>query len=172
MPLAEGFGEAEPPQYNSHNGACSMRLLGIDYGQERTGLAVGSASGTLAFPHSTLAMRGKDIFFAELLSVVEKENVQGFVVGLPLRSSGEDSETTRQVRNMVGRLSRRSPLPIFLIEEAHSSLEAESRLRELGKDPRKFKHLLDQAAAVIILESFLSLPPDKRIPYEPNTPNT
>ena len=75
-----------------------MKYLAIDYGQKRTGLAVSDPEERMAFPRATLAMRGKDAFFAELLALAESEGIRAFVVGLPLRSNSEDSETTRQAR--------------------------------------------------------------------------
>ena len=132
-----------------------MKYLGIDYGQKRTGIAVTAPGGTMAFPRRTLIMRGKDAFFAELLALAEEERIEAFVVGLPLRQDGSDSETTRQVRNMVERLKRRTSLPVHLVPEALSSWEAESRLREAGKGGKTLRRDLDQAAAVTILETFL-----------------
>ena len=132
-----------------------MKYLAIDYGQKRTGLAVSDPEERMAFPRATLAMRGKDAFFAELLALAEEERIEAFVVGLPLRQDGSDSETTRQVRNMVERLKRRTSLPVHLVPEALSSWEAESRLREAGKGGKTLRRDLDQAAAVTILETFL-----------------
>ena len=139
-----------------------MKFLAIDYGQKRTGLAVSDPEGRMAFPRATLAMRGKDVFFAELLGLAENEGIQAFVVGLPLRSNGEDSETTRQARNMAARLARRTDLPVYLMPELLSSHEAESRLRQAGKSGKALLDVLDQAAAVAILESFLALPDERR----------
>lgn len=117
----------------------------------------------MAFPRLTLSMRGKDVFFAELLALAEEERVQAFVVGLPLRSDMQDSETTRQVRNMVKRLERRSPLPIYFMPETLSSHDAEARLREAGLKGNRLRERLDRAAAVSILESFLALPEARRL---------
>ena len=138
-----------------------MKYLGIDYGLRRTGIAVSDEGGQMAFPRPALHMRGKDIFFAELLALAEREGIQAFVVGLPLRETGEDSESTRQARNMAARLKRRSPLPVYLMNEYLSSHEAENRLREAGAAGEKLKKKLDSAAAVGILESFLALPAER-----------
>ena len=132
-----------------------MKYLGIDYGQKRTGIAVTDPDATMAFPRRTLLMHGKDVFFAELLALAEEERAEAFVVGLPLRQDGSDSETTRQVRNMVERLQRRSPLPVHLVPEALSSWDAEARLRAAGKGGKDLRDRLDQAAAVAILETFI-----------------
>ena len=94
-----------------------MKFLAIDYGQKRTGIAVSDPGEQMAFPRATILMQGKDAFFAELLEFAERERAEAFVVGLPLRGNGEDSETTRQVRNMAARLKRRSSLPIYFMPE-------------------------------------------------------
>ena len=140
-----------------------MKYLAIDYGQKRTGLAVSDPEGRMAFPRVTLNMRGKDAFFADLFAVAEHEGIQAFVVGLPLRSNNEDSETTRQVRNMAARLTRRTSLPFYFMPETLSSHEAEERLREAGKSGKELREALDRAAAVAILESFLALPEERRM---------
>ncbi|MDR2489392.1 MAG: Holliday junction resolvase RuvX [Desulfovibrio sp.] len=139
-----------------------MKFLAVDYGQKRTGLAVSDPGERMAFPRATLLMRGKDIFFAELLALAENEGVQAFVIGLPLRSGNEDSESARRVRNMAARLARRSKLPVYLMPEFLSSHEAEGRLREAGKRGGQISGAIDQASAVAILESFLALPQARR----------
>jgi len=140
-----------------------MKLLAIDYGQKRTGIAVSDPGGRLAFPCATISMCGKDAFFAELLSLAEAEGAKGFVIGLPLRENGEDSETTRQTRNMAARLKRRTPLPVYFMSEALSSHDAQERLRATGKNDKTVRETLDRAAAAAILESFLALPEARRI---------
>ena len=72
--------------------------------------------------------------------------------------------TTRLVRNVTERLTRRVPLPFYFMSERLSSEAAERELREVGRTGRRCKAVLDQQAAVRILESFLSLSPDQRRP--------
>ncbi len=140
-----------------------MKFLAIDYGLKRTGIALSDPGGCFAFPRSLILMRGKDAFFAELLALAEAEAVQAFVVGLPLRENGEESESTRRARNMAARLKRRTALPVYFMPENLSSHEAETRLREAGKSGKKMLERLDQAAAATILESFLAVPEERRI---------
>lgn len=130
-----------------------MKLLGIDYGQKRVGLAM--SGGSLAFPYRTLARTTREKLFAELLDICAKENVTDIVLGLPLLTDGQDSLTTRQVRNFRDSLARRTALPIHLVNEVLTSSEARNRLREAGVSTRKSDGLLDQMAAVCILETFL-----------------
>lgn len=141
-----------------------MKFLAIDYGLKRTGLAVSDPGGSMAFPRATLTMRAKDVFFAELLAHITEEKIEAVVIGLPLYSDGSDSETTRMVRNMAARLQRKTPLPVFFMPETLSSHQAELWLAAAGKKGQQAKDIVDQAAAVAILDSFLALDENKRIP--------
>ena len=133
-----------------------MRYLGIDFGLKRVGLALTDPAGTMAFPHRTLVRTTRKQFFEDLLGVIETEKVEGVVLGLPLGLDGQETDTTRQVINFKNSLARRTPLPIFMVNEALSSFEAEQALSRVGMKKKKQKPVLDQVAAVIILESFLA----------------
>lgn len=140
----------------------TMKYLAIDYGLKRTGLALSDPTGVFVYPFSTIKMQGKDAFFEELFDISLTERVEAFIVGLPLRLDGSESETTRIVRNFSQRLRRRTSLPIYLMEEALSSYEAESTLRKSGMRGKKLAQVIDQQAAVAILQSFLNLPENRR----------
>ena len=140
-----------------------MKYLAVDYGQKRAGIAVSDAGGSMAFPRKALAVNGRERFVVDLLQLAQGESAEALVVGLPLRGNGEESETTRQVRNMVRELMAHTDLPVFFVQELLSSWDAEARLREAGFGGSKAKARLDAAAATAILESFLSLPPEKRL---------
>lgn len=139
-----------------------MKYLALDYGQKRTGVAVTDAGGRMAFPRQTLIMRTRVAFFDELLALIAEENPDAVVVGLPLQLDGEESLTTRQVRNFTKSLARRCALPLYWMEEALSSHEAELDLREAGRSAAQARPVLDQQAAVRILQSFLDQPLEKR----------
>jgi putative Holliday junction resolvase len=130
-----------------------MKLLGIDFGQKRIGLAV--ALGGMAFPLRTLVKSSRDKLFSDLLGIIEREGVEGIVLGLPLDMDGAQTLTTRQVLNFRDSLARRTKLPIHLVNEALTSFDARDRLREAGVPERKQKEMLDQMAAVCILEIYL-----------------
>lgn len=144
-----------------------MKYLAIDFGLQRTGIAVTDEGGRMAFPRTTVTP-GKSgtraAFFEALLDVLQREAPAALVVGLPLTGDGTDSLTTRQVRNFVKSLKRRTDLPVYWMNETLSSQAAESDLHEAGLFGRKASAVLDQQAAVHILESFLNLPPHARIP--------
>ncbi|WP_045219626.1 Holliday junction resolvase RuvX [Desulfonatronum thioautotrophicum] len=132
-----------------------MRVLGIDYGTKRVGLALSDGLGLLAYPYATLERTTRERLFAELLTIVAKEDVRTIVLGLPKSLNGEETETTRQVRNFAQSLRRRTDLPVVFQDEAFSSQEAERQLRAGGRRGRKVTSVLDQQAAVVILSDYL-----------------
>lgn len=136
-----------------------MRILGIDFGLARVGLALTDPMGAMAFPYRTITRSTREALFADLAQVLDSEKVEAIVVGLPLNLDGSDSMTTRQARNFAQSLGRRTDLPIHLMDERLSSAAAEEELIEAGLTKRRQrKAVLDQQAAVRILESWLSRP--------------
>ena len=134
-----------------------MRILAIDFGLKRIGLALSDREGRLALPYTTLVKKDNAQLMAELQNILEREDVDGVVVGLPLGLDGEETLTTRQAKNFAQRLRKVCPsLPVYLHNEALSSSEAAHRLSESGIRGRKQKDVLDQVAAAVILESFLA----------------
>ena len=139
-----------------------MKYLAIDYGQKRTGIAVSDSGGSMAFPRRTIQMRTREAFFEELLALLEAEAPDALVIGLPVNLDGEETLTTRHTRNFAKNLKKKTPLPIFWMEEALSSFEAEIDLRQAGRSAAKSRAVLDQQAAVRILQSFLDQPEGSR----------
>ena len=138
-----------------------MKFLAIDYGQKRVGLAVSDPTAGLAFPLRTIQRETRKVFFTELLNILHNENIDAVVVGLPLHMDGTDCLATRQTRNFVDSLKRRTTLPLYWMNEVLSSFEAEEDLRQACVNPRKTAYILDQQAAVRILQSFLAQPQDR-----------
>lgn len=141
-----------------------MKYLALDYGLKRVGVAVSDPEGRMAFPRCTLARDTRDDFFSELLALLERERPDAVVLGLPLHVDGTECLTTRQVRNFAASLKRRMALPLYWIDEALTSRQAESDLREAGLSARAIKQVVDQQAAVRILETFLAQPENRRTP--------
>ena len=139
-----------------------MKYLAIDYGTKRVGVAVSDVDGHFAFPRCTLKRETKAAFWAEFLALLEKEQPQALVLGLPFHVDGAECMTTRQVRNFAESLKRRTDLPIYWINEALSSKSAEQRLYEQGLGYARVKEIVDQHAAAVILEAFLDQPEEKR----------
>jgi putative Holliday junction resolvase len=132
-----------------------MRLLGIDFGTKRVGLAVSDGTAGMAFPLKTIERTTREALFDELLKTIEEERVGKVIVGLPLDLSGQETLSTRQAANFAASLKRRTDLPVVFADERLSSAEAEDRLHEAGVSGKSLKKVLDSQAAVLILESYL-----------------
>ena len=132
-----------------------MRVLGIDYGEKRIGLAMTDPEAILAYPYATLVKTTRDKLFADLAEVLDKERVECIVLGLPVDLHGAETLITRQVRNFAASLARRTDVPIHLADERLSSQAAMDDLAASGMSRKRKKAVLDQQAAVRILESWL-----------------
>ncbi|MDD3313555.1 Holliday junction resolvase RuvX [Pseudodesulfovibrio sp.] len=132
-----------------------MRALGVDFGLKRVGLALSDRTGTLVSPYRTIERTTRDALFDELAEILQKESVEAVVVGLPLSLEGEDTLTTRQVRNFAASLARRTELPVHLMDERLSSAQAEEELNAANVRGKKRKAVLDSQAAAVILRSWL-----------------
>jgi putative Holliday junction resolvase len=137
-----------------------MRVLGVDFGERRIGLAVSDRTGTLASPIRTIDRRGLDLDPATLIvnaleDLAQDDPIDRIVVGLPRRLDGSDNDQTSRVRQLALDLARRTGLPVDLQDERLSSREAEERLAVRQRDWRKRKDRLDAAAAAILLQDWL-----------------
>ena len=137
-----------------------MRVLGVDVGKRRIGLALSDASATLASPWRVLtvsrARQGVAAVAGEIAVLEgEEDGLAGVVIGLPLSLSGESHSQTETVLGFAAELRGRTAVPVHLQDERLSSREAESRLAQREKNWRRRKARLDAAAAAIILQDFL-----------------
>jgi putative Holliday junction resolvase len=136
-----------------------MRVLAIDVGERRVGLAISDPTGTLARPLTTLtvtAVNAVDAVSHEIAHLAaEDDGIGEIVVGMPVHLDGSPSEQTARVAAFVSALGARTAIPIRLADERLTSREAESRLAVTERDWRKRKKLLDAAAAAIFLQEYL-----------------
>ena len=138
-----------------------MRVLGIDYGNRRIGLALSDATGLLARPWKTIQREGNPGQVAAALAAAiatlsaEDDGLAAIVLGLPRRLNGEEHEQTRAVRVVAAEIRKVTSLPLHLQDERLSSREAEEQLARREKDWRKRKAALDAAAAAVILQDYL-----------------
>ena len=147
-----------------------MRVLGIDFGQRRIGLALSDASGILATPAATLDRVTPEadpvaLVWGALQRLAGEEPISRIVVGLPRRLDGSDNDQTPGVRKFAAELGMRTGLPISLQDERLTSREAEARLALRERDWRRRKHRLDAAAAAIVLQDWLD---EQRAPGLPS----
>jgi putative Holliday junction resolvase len=136
-----------------------MRVLAIDVGRRRIGLAISDPSATLARPLSTLSVsdtNAVDLVAAEIARIAgEEDGLARIVVGLPTALDGTPNAQTAHVVQFIAALATRTPTPIVTEGERLTSREAESRLALRERDWRKRKQMLDAAAAAVILQDYL-----------------
>ena len=138
-----------------------MRVLGVDFGQRRIGLALSDASALIARPWRSVPAGPTPAASATVVATLFAagddaiDEVSAIVVGLPRRLSGEDTDQTGPARAFAAALGDLLHLDVHLQDERLSSREAESRLARRERDWRRRKQRLDAAAAAVILQDFL-----------------
>jgi putative Holliday junction resolvase len=135
------------------------RVMGIDLGAKRTGLALSDASGTLARPHRVITSPTPLAAIVEEITRLQADDdgLVAIVVGLPKRLDGRPNDQTPLVEKFVGLLRTRVSTPVVTQDERLTSVEAESLLAAREKDWRRRKEKLDAAAAAVILQEYLDL---------------
>jgi putative Holliday junction resolvase len=129
--------------------------LGIDHGDARIGIAATDEFGILAHPVETIDRRRTEPV-ERIAQLVQTRKIRTLVIGLPLRMDGSEGNSAAKVRDFASRLAKRIPnLPQVFIDESLSTSAAASKLREAGRNAKQQKSVIDQAAAVEILNSWM-----------------
>ena len=129
------------------------RVLGIDHGDVRIGIAMSDETAFLASPLTTI-QNGKPAI-GEIVALVVEHKVETIVVGLPRNMNGSYGPATEKVRTFIKKLSAQTDVPIIEWDERLSTVSAHNDLRAAGLDHRKHKEVVDKVAARIILQSYL-----------------
>ena len=132
------------------------RILAVDWGERRIGLAVSDDLGILATGLPTLEIRGGAEAVARVADTIRTVEADSVVVGLPLTLRGERGEAARAVERFADALRRETPVGVSLFDERLTSAMAERRIRERGEKSRGRKTRVDQGAAVALLEGWLA----------------
>jgi putative Holliday junction resolvase len=143
------------------------RILAVDWGERRIGVAISDPTGLIARGLDTLVVRGEQDAIERLAALAAEEEAARIVVGLPLLLSGEEGEAARAVRGFARRLRERTGLPVDTYDERLTSALSQRRLREVregsrggrGRNPRSGRRTpreaVDRGAAIALLESYL-----------------
>jgi putative Holliday junction resolvase len=132
------------------------RLLALDWGEVRIGLALSDESQALATPLDTLVRRaGKRFPMARFLELAEQHQPVGLVIGLPLSPEGTETQSATAAREMADALTRHTNLPLELWDERLSTARALAAIREQGGTTRRRKNDVDALAAAVLLQHFL-----------------
>ncbi len=127
------------------------RILAVDFGERRIGLATSDASGTLATPRVTLLRKSDDAVLEELAGFAGREEISLAVFGIPRSPEGVESPLAGRIRAFAAKFERKTGLPVRFHEETLTSNEAARRLPRRAR-----KEDLDRAAAAVLLEDYLS----------------
>ncbi len=129
------------------------RILGIDYGTKRIGLALSDVGQILATPLTVV--HGESALHRELERLCAEESVERLVVGLPLNMNGTIGPKAKEVLAFKERLEKHFGLPVDTSDERLSTIQAEGALREAGLSFRKWAQKIDKVAAQILLQAYL-----------------
>ncbi len=141
---------------NATTGQPVSRLLAVDWGDKRIGLAVSDELGFLASPAGVIVRRmGKRAPLAELMRLATELGAQGYVFGLPIDPSGAETDRSREVREVAAKLAMRQTLPIRLVDERFTTSSALRSIRAQGGSTRGRKNDVDALAAAVLLDGVL-----------------
>ena len=132
--------------------------LGIDHGEARIGIAATDPLGILAHPVETIDVRktGSDPL-ERIAALAAQRNIRTLVVGLPVRIDGTEGSAAAKVRAFGEKLAARVPgIPLVYVDEAYTTMDAAAKLHEAGRNAKRQKAVIDQAAAVGILEAWMA----------------
>ena len=131
------------------------RLLAIDPGTKRIGLAVSDENRIIATPLAAIDRTSWKKLLSEVRAVIASYDAVAVVVGLPLNTDGTESFMSQEARNMAEKFTLSLDIPVYLQDERVTTYEARGRLWERGIEPSKTKQFVDSEAAAIILTDFL-----------------
>ena len=131
------------------------RIIGLDWGLRRCGVAISDESRGFVFPRPQISVKNQSELVQSILNIIRGEKISGIVLGLPVYEDGTESDTTKMVREFAVLLSGETDLPIIFIPENLTSILAQE---EIGrKSISKIKQELDSVSAKIILENAIAM---------------
>jgi putative Holliday junction resolvase len=136
------------------------KVLAIDLGEKRIGLAVSDETRTIAASYGVIMRQSRREDVARYAAIVEQEEIALVVVGLPITMDGQEGQRARWVRDYANELQRLLPVPVTLWDERFSTKQAAASLRLRGKRGKQAQDRIDAVAAAFILQDYLDAHPD------------
>ncbi len=136
-----------------------MRVLGVDLGSKRIGLAVSDENGEIAFPAGTLTSRGTKKDISALRALIKERKIGSAVIGLPIHMDGRRGPEAEKALAFASALSGAAGIPVDTLDERWTSQQAERLMQGISKKRRKAKRdagVVDEVAASIILRTYLA----------------
>ena len=132
-----------------------MRILGLDIGERRIGVALSDALGLTAQRLTVIERRTASAALETICRVVDEHRVERIIVGWPLMLSGTRGVQAQRVEAFAKHLQQRVPVPVELLDERLTTVQGERALLETGASRRKRKQVIDQVAAQLLLQHYL-----------------
>ena len=132
-----------------------MRILAIDYGSQRIGLALGDPTGTLARPLPFVPAKADAKLAREIADLAQKNDVHLLILGLPRNMDGTSGEAATKVQAFAEIFRQATTTTLKLIDERLSTVQASRQLQEAGKNTRKQRGQIDSEAACVLLQGYL-----------------
>ncbi|MBM4211007.1 MAG: Holliday junction resolvase RuvX [Gammaproteobacteria bacterium] len=133
-------------------------LLGIDFGINTWGIAIGNLLTKTATEHTALKVRNGQATLGQIQELIQKWHFDAVVIGLPLNMDGTDQPLTKKVRSSARWLELKTGLPVYFQDERLSTIEAKARLFDVGGYRALKKEKIDSLSAKLILEDWLNSP--------------
>jgi putative holliday junction resolvase len=133
-----------------------MKILGIDYGESRIGVAISDETGIMAQGLTTLKRKNRQADLQALGDVIEKQQIERIVLGYPLRIDGSAGIQCEKVSRFAALLERTFHLPVICWDETFSTKEAEEMMFQMKVKRGKKREMVDRIAASIILQDYLN----------------
>lgn len=143
------------------------RVLALDVGERRIGVALSDLSATLASPYTTLAAYPMQAFWQKFTTIMRMEEVVHVVVGLPLSLNGTEGPQAQRIRAFIAELEQHVQVPISTVDERYTTSEAQRVMIEAGLRPEQRKARIDEVAASIILQDFLNTTTTRSMNHNP-----
>jgi len=134
-----------------------MKLLSVDYGRRRIGIAVTDEEGRFVRGLNSIDRKKCTDSHQQILKIIADENIKMIVFGLPLNDMDEETTMSKEVRGFASEIEKQCGLPVHFVDESFTSRRAAELMMFRKKKARRDKGLTDRIAACLILETFLEL---------------
>lgn len=131
------------------------KVMALDLGEKRIGVAISDATRTIASPHSMINRKSRSEDIARYVNLIDQNGVGLIVIGLPIPLHGVEGQRAAWVRDYGEQLARSIDIPVVFWDESLTTVAAESALRAQGKHGKKLKDQVDAVAAALILQAYL-----------------
>ncbi len=132
-----------------------MKIMAVDLGKVRTGIAVSDQNELLASPVCVIEERDRERLCQKISTIATSENVGEIVVGLPRNMDGSEGESAKNAREFSDMLQKATKLPVALRDERNTTISAHGYLNDVNVRAKKRKKVIDSVAATIILQDYL-----------------